>query len=156
MTGTWLAVHAWMNTRWSWKRCLTNLSSALLVVVSSVATVVMVVLLLSPHGLCYRDKNPDQEERVRQKVLSTALEMFDAKHRDCPQALKSVVEDGIVATHVDLRDEWNRERRYECNDERMMIWSPGADGRFDTADDIMSTTPRAQLPRHEQRGEGGG
>lgn len=130
-----------MNT-WSWRRSLTCLSWALLALVSSIAMAVMIVLLLSPHGFWYCSK-PRQEERTKQKVLSAALEMFDSEHGDCPQALSTLVGDGVLAEHVDLADVWHHERRYVCHDDQMMIWSAGADRRFGTADDIKTTTPRA-------------
>jgi hypothetical protein len=145
MVGAWaqrLLTFVWMNSGWFWKRCLKYLRRALLALAFSSAAAVMLVHLLSPHGFCYRS-DPDQEERMAQRRLIAALEMFDAKHGDGPQTLNSLVEDGVLAAHVDLADVWHRQRRYVCHKDRMVIWSAGPDGRFDTADDLKTTTLRA-------------
>ena len=87
-------------------------------------------------------RGTSRTEVTRATVRAFAFEAFPRwtqQHQDeaCPQ---SIAELSIVLGREDARDAWDHELELRCGDgvRGAYVRSPGADGAFDTRDDITS------------------
>jgi general secretion pathway protein G len=100
---------------------------------SAVAAVVAgVVLWLGPKS---RAAEQDQAERDATVILEAATTWQKRGESGCP-SLSKLVEEHVIPRAARLDDPWGTRFRLECDQRGLSVWSPGADGRRATSDDV--------------------
>jgi len=82
-----------------------------------------------------RAKEQDQAQRDAAIIVVAAAAWIDRGERGCPTVSK-LVEERDLAPNARRDDPWGQRFRIECDQERLSVWSPGADGRRSTGDDV--------------------
>ncbi len=110
-----------------------TLIEAGLVASAAAAAVTGLVLWMGPKS---RAADQDQAQRDAAVILEAA-ETWQ-KRTDtsgCP-SMSRLVQETVLPRAARLDDPWGERFRIECNDSGLTVWSPGADKKRGTSDDV--------------------
>ena len=102
--------------------------------VGSAAAAVLagVVLWAGPKS---RAADQDRAERDATVILEAAESWQKRGETGCPSVSK-LVEENVIPRAARLDDPWGERFRIECDDSALVVWSPGADKKRGTSDDV--------------------
>lgn len=130
------------HEKWYWFKQITNqfnINEFYQIIITSIIT--YITLIVIGLSLIYLGSNYfKQRDTIAEcELITTELEQFNLKHNGYPIHLKEIV--GQNPLHSSwLSDNWNQPYHYvKTANNHFKLLSAGADGKFDTKDDIISS-----------------